>query len=99
MTAATVKALLALTATCACFGISAVVLVTRRRFRSALLAIGTGCFGLMALTHVFEGFSILPAFGWGQPRSVGHFIDLSAALLGIVLFIASLGLRRRSPVH
>jgi hypothetical protein len=60
-----------------------------------LQALGIGCFGLMALTHVFEAFSILPRFGWGQPHSIGHLIDLGAALLGVVFVLASFLLWRR----
>jgi hypothetical protein len=35
----------------------------------------------VAIAHVFEVFLILPAFGCGQPHSVGHYIDLVPALL------------------
>jgi hypothetical protein len=90
-----VKIILALSATCVLLIASAVILLTRRNLRSALLAVAVGCFGVVALTHVFEQFSILPQFGWGQPRTVGHFIDLAAALLGAVFSIASLVLRHR----
>jgi hypothetical protein len=51
----------------------------------------------MALTHVFEAFAILPTLGWGQAHTVGHFIDLSAALLGVAFVTASFLLRQRGP--
>jgi len=85
MNAAVLKGLLALAAASVFLAVSAALLVTRRGLPSALLALGIASFGVMALTHVFESFSILPAFGWGQPHSVGHLIDLVAALLGIAL--------------
>ncbi len=89
------KTLLALAAACVLLIVSAAILLTRRNFGSTLVAVGIGCFGVVALTHVFEGFSILPAFGWGQPHSVGHFIDLGAALLGVVFVVSSFVTRYR----
>lgn len=91
--AVVVKGLLALVAACVFLGVSAALFLTRRGLGSALQALGIGCFGVMALTHVFEAFSILPALGWGQPHSVGHVVDLVAALLGVMLVTTSLLLR------
>lgn len=94
MDASVLKGLLALAGTCVFLAVSAALLLTRRDFASVLLASGIGCFGVMALTHFFESFSILPAFGWGRPHSVGHLIDLVAALLGITFTTLSFLLRR-----
>ena len=94
MHAAVLKGLLALSGACVFFGVSAALFLTRRDLGSALLATGIGWFGVMALTHVFESFSILPAFGWGRPHSVGHVIDLLAALLGVTFVTISFLLRR-----
>lgn len=95
MSASLLKSILALAAACIFFGGCAVLALTRRGVSTALQALGIGCFGVMALTHVFEQFSILPEFGWGQPHSVGHFIDLIAALLAIALVTTSFLLRHR----
>lgn len=89
MSASVVKGILALAAACVFFGVGAVLALTRRGVSPALQASGIGFFGVMALTHVFENFSILPEFGWGHPHSVGHFIDQVAALLGIALVTTS----------
>jgi hypothetical protein len=97
MSAAVLKGLLALAGAGVFLGVSIVLFLTRRGLSSALQALGLACFGVMALTHVFEAFSIFPTFGWGQPRSVGHFIDLVAALLGVTLMTASFLLRHRGP--
>ena len=94
MDAAVLKGLLAAAGACVFFAVSAALFLTRRDLRSALLASGIGWFGVMALTHVFEYFSILPAFGWGRPHSVGHLIDLLAALLGTTFVTISFLLRR-----
>lgn len=93
MDVAVLRGLLSLAGACVFVGVSAALFVTRRDLGSALLATGIGWFGVMALTHVFESFSILPAFGWGRPRSVGHFIDLVAALLGVTFVTLSFLLR------
>ena len=95
MSASVLKGLLALTAACVFLGVCAVLFLTRRGLSSALQALGIGCFGVMALTHVFENFSILPELGWGRPHSVGHFIDLVAAVLGVTLVTTSFLLWRR----
>jgi hypothetical protein len=95
MDAAVLKGLLALAGACVFLAVSAALLLTRRGLASALQALGIGCFGVMALTHVFEAFSILPALGWGQPHSVGHLIDLVAALLGVTFVAMSFLLWRR----
>ncbi|HVI05886.1 MAG TPA: hypothetical protein VM711_07325, partial [Sphingomicrobium sp.] len=72
MSTSVLKGILAFAAACAFFGVGAALILTRRGLSSALQASGIGCFGIMALTHVFEQFSILPELGWGQPRSAGH---------------------------
>ena len=89
------KGFLSLAAACAFLGVSAALFLMRRGLPSALQALGIGCFGIMALTHVFEAFSILPALGWGQPHAVGHLIDLVAALLGVTFVTTSFLLWRR----
>jgi hypothetical protein len=95
MSTAVLKGLLALVGACVFLTVSAAIFLTRRGLPSALQALVIGCFGVMALTHVFEAFSILPVFGWGQPHTVGHLIDLVAALLGVTFVPASLLLWRR----
>jgi hypothetical protein len=99
MNAAVLKGLLALIAACAFLCVSVALLWTRRGLGSTLQALGIACFAAMALTHFFEAFSILPTLGWGKPHSVGHVIDLVAALLGVSLVMASFLLRHvgRSP--
>lgn len=95
MSVSVLKGVLALLAACVSLGVCVVLFLTRRGLSSTLQALGIGCFGAMALTHVLEAFSILPSFGWGQPHSVGHLIDLMAALLGVTSVTTSFLLRRR----
>jgi hypothetical protein len=95
MNAAVLKGLLALAGASVFLAVSAALFVTRRDLGAALLATGIGWFGVMALTHVFESFSILPGFGWGRPHSIGHLIDLAAALLGITFVTLGFLVHRR----
>ena len=95
MSTAVLKGLFALAAAGVFLIVSLVLFLTRRGLSSALQAFGLSCFGVMALTHFFAAFSILPALGWGQRHSVGHFIDLVAALLGVALMTTSFALSRR----
>jgi hypothetical protein len=87
------KGVLALACACVLLAVSVARLLTGRSLASALQAFGIGCFAIVAATHVFEEFSALPALGWGRPGSVGHFIDLTAALLGVVFVAAGILLR------
>jgi len=65
---------------------SAVALYQPRRTASTLLLLlGAGCFVIVTLTHVSESLQIYPMFGWGEPGSVGHYVDLVAAVLGAAL--------------
>jgi len=95
MSAAVLKGLLTLGAACVFFGVSLALFLTRRALAFALQALALLCFGVVALTHAFEAFGMFPTLGWGQPRSVGHYIDLIAALGGVVLMIAGFVLRPR----
>ena len=42
---------------------------------------------VVVLTHVAERFHIFPAMGWGQPDSVGHYLDLVSAIFGCALVL------------
>jgi hypothetical protein len=86
---AVLKGLLALVAAGVFLGVAVILLLTRKSLGAVVQGLGIGCFAVMALTHVFRAFSILPGLGWGQPHSVGHFVDLVAALLGVALVTTS----------
>src|SRR2546425_12518944 len=90
MKQAVVKGILALAATSMLLAGSAILYQRRGTVGSALQLLGVACFVVVALAHVFETLAILPALGWGQPRSIGHYIDLGAAVLGVTLVSAGL---------
>ena len=45
--------------------------------------LAVACFLIVIATHVCEAYHLLPFMGWGRPTSIGHYIDLSAAVLGV----------------
>jgi hypothetical protein len=50
---------------------------------------------LVVLTHVAEALGLFPAMRWGAPDSVGHYLDLASAVLGVTLLpVGYLGARR-----
>src|SRR5260221_11550221 len=93
MNLAVLKGILALAATSALFAGAAILCRRRVTVGSVLRLLGVACVVVVALTHVFEAFAIFPALGWGQPRSIGHYIDLGAAILGLTLMCVGLLLR------
>jgi len=64
-------------------------LVRRRSGSAAFLTAAAVCFVVVALVHLFEGLRLFPAAGWGQPRSVGHYLDLVSAILGLTFLMAA----------
>jgi hypothetical protein len=41
---------------------------------------------VVVLAHVFEALHVFPRIGWGSQNSVGHYLDLLCAILGVTLF-------------
>jgi hypothetical protein len=57
---------------------------------------------VVVLAHVSETFHLLPWMHWGEPGSIGHYIDFWSAVLGLTMFPAgylchTLTKRRGSP--
>lgn len=62
----------------------------RNRARALLLQIGGACCLLVVVAaHVFEARQMFGFMGWGEPHSAGHYVDLSAAILGLTLIAAA----------
>jgi hypothetical protein len=53
-----------------------------------LMLLGAGCLIVVVLTHVCEAFHLFPVMGWGLRNSLGHYLDLSAAILGLAFLPA-----------
>ena len=62
------------------FSGSSILLFRRKTLSYFLQLLGAGCLLFVVLTHV------LPLMYWGQRHSVGHYLDLSSAVLGRTLF-------------
>ncbi len=87
---ATTKSILALMLTTVVFAVAVMLHRRRSTLATTLLVFGTAFFIIVAFDHVFEALALLPAFGWGRPHSAGHYIDLTAVVLGTILVVASL---------
>jgi hypothetical protein len=49
---------------------------------------GVACLIVVVLTHIAERLQLFPGMGWGQPDSIGHYLDLISAIVGGVLLLA-----------
>lgn len=86
MNAALVKALLALVPTGMLFSGSIMVFSRGRSVASAVRLLGAGCLMIVVLTHIAEALQWFPRMRWGDAESLGHYLDLSSAVLGVALF-------------
>jgi hypothetical protein len=53
---------------------------------SLLQVLGAGCLNLVILAHIAEALHWFAFMHWGQEHSIGHYLDLTSATLGIALF-------------
>jgi hypothetical protein len=89
------KALAALVPVSLLLVYSVAVFVTRKTVSAALQMVGATCLVVVVLAHVAEALHLCPAMRWGEHDSVGHYIDLSSAVLGVTLTPLGYILRRR----
>jgi hypothetical protein len=54
---------------------------------------------LVILTHVAEALHLFPAMRWGAPDSLGHYLDLSSAVLGVTFVPIGYILQRRARLR
>jgi hypothetical protein len=60
---------------------------SRRKGTGVLLQlIGAACFAVVVIAHLCEALGWFPWMHWGLESSVGHYIDLVAAIGGLALF-------------
>ena len=81
-----VRTLIALAPTGMLLAGSYVRLSSGKSLASLLQFVGAGCLVLVVLTHIFEALKWVPSMGWGLERSLGHYVDLAGAGLGVTLF-------------
>ena len=80
------KALVALVPAGILFVGSVLLLLRRRTLGSFLQLLGAGCLVVVVLTHLCEAIHLFPWMQWGEEHSVGHYLDLWSAVLGLTLF-------------
>jgi len=86
MSVTLLKALVALVpASMLLFG-SLVLFFRRKTVSSSLQLLGAGCLVVVVLTHICEALHLFPSMDWGLEHSVGHYLNLWSAVLGITLF-------------
>jgi hypothetical protein len=56
--------------------------------QSHLMLLGAGCLVIVVVNQICEAFHLFPVMGWGLKHSLGHYLDLSASILGLVFFPA-----------
>jgi hypothetical protein len=81
-----IKALLALIPVVILFSGAALFFLRDKRISSLLQLLGAGCLVLVILTHICEALRLFPTMQWGNDRSIGHYVDLGSAILGLTLF-------------
>jgi Ca2+/Na+ antiporter len=86
MSVTLLRALVALVPACMLFCGSVVLFLRGRTVWSLLQLVGAGCLVVVVLTHVCEALHLFPWMHWGLEESVGHYLDLSSAVLGLTLF-------------
>ena len=102
MTVTLLKALIALLPACMLLSGSAVLFSRTKAVSCFLQLLGTGGLVVVVLAHVCEALHLFPGMGWGLEASIGHYLDLGSALVGITAFptgylIYSLTTRRIDP--
>ena len=86
MNDAAFKGLITLVPTCALFTGTVVIWLRTRSISSMLQFLGATSLLVVVLIHVFEGLRIFPWMGWGLKNSIGHYLDMVCAILGLTLF-------------
>jgi hypothetical protein len=56
---------------------------------------GATCLLLVVLTHICEGLRWFERMQWGERHGAGHYLDLTGAVLGVILFPVGYLLRLR----
>jgi uncharacterized membrane protein len=79
------KALLASVPACLLLAWATNSLLTTKSVWSLLQLFGVAGLAIVVLAHVSEGLHLFPVMHWGSPRSVGHYLDLTGALLGVTM--------------
>ena len=86
MNPAPLKALLALLPAFLLLLGSAITFFRLKTVPPLMQLVGATALVVVVLTHVCESVHLFPGMQWGMERSVGHYLDLTSAVLGCALF-------------
>lgn len=86
MSPSLLKALVALVPAGVLFLGSLILFLRKTAVIPFLQLAGATCLLISILTHVCEALHLFPWMDWGMPHSVGHYLDLCCAILGLTLF-------------
>jgi hypothetical protein len=79
------RALVALLPVSALLAVAVIMFSRRRTLSSCLQLIGAACLMTVVVTHVCEASELFPSMHWGEAQSIGHYVDLASAVLGLTL--------------
>lgn len=65
---------------------SVVLFRTNQSVSVSLQLIGSAFLVIVVLAHICEALSIFHWMGWGLENSIGHYLDLGSAVIGLTLF-------------
>lgn len=65
---------------------SSIAFAKHRTVWTLLQLAGAVCLGAVVFAHFAEEFHLFPGMGWGMKHSIGHYVDLASAVLGMTLF-------------
>lgn len=80
-----VKAVVALIPVCLLVAWSVVLFARGKTLGRFLQLLGAGFLIVVVLAHVAEALHLLAFMHWGEEQSLGHYLDLSSAVLGVTL--------------
>jgi hypothetical protein len=74
--------------TCILFSGAVVVFIKLKTACSLLQLLGAGCLMVVVLAHVSETLHLLASMHWGEPGSIGHYVNFWSVVLGLTMFPA-----------
>ncbi len=88
-----VRALIALVLVSLLIAHSVASFLSNRTTLKLLQLIGAACLLVVVLAHLAEGAHLLQSMRWGARDSIGHDVDLAAAVLAVTLLAIGLPVR------
>ncbi len=83
-----IKTIAALVLACMLFAGSIVLYFRNKTPSTVLQLLGAGCLMTVVFTDLCEVLGLFPWMHWGLEGSIGHYVDLWSAILGLALFPA-----------